>query len=101
MVTVAFETEEGGGGEGEGIPRLAQGKKERRSASEETMSFDHNNIVRRIARSLGNGNMGMEESYPGRWPVTALVPFAKGREPGTVGRELQESGSYGQQDVVT
>lgn len=101
MVTITIKTEEEGQGEGEGLPGIAQGKKKRGIAAEETMLANHVDTVRRSARSDSNVIMGMEESYPVRWAVAALVPFAKGRDPGTMGGELQESSGHGQQDVTT
>ena len=102
MVTITVKTEEEGKGEGKGggIPWLAQDKKKRRIAPEETMSANHLDTAWRLVGSDTNGYMGMEESYPARWAVTALVPFAKGRDPDTVGGKLQESSRYGQQDVT-
>ena len=99
MVTITVKTEEEG--EREEIPWLAQAKKKRGVASEETMSANHVNTVWRLARSDGNGDVVMEACYPARWAVTALVPFAKGRDLSTVGGELQESSRYGQQNVTT
>ena len=91
MVTVRAEEE----GQGEGAPRAAQGEKERRIAPEQTMSADHVNTVRGAAGSDTNGDMGMEESYAIGWALTAMVPFAKRRDLGTLGGKLQESGCYG------
>ena len=102
MVTITVKTEEEGKGKGKGggIPWLAQDKKKRGNAAEKAMSADHVDTTWRYIGSDTNGDMGMEESYSAGWAVPALVPFAKGRDPDTVGGKLQESSRYGQQDVT-
>lgn len=94
--TVKMEEKE----QGKGTPRTAQNKKERRVASQEAMSAHHVDIVRRASWFDRDGIMGMEESRPTRRTITALVPFAKGRNLGTMGRELQKSRLDGQEDVT-
>ena len=98
MVSITVKPEEEGKGEGKGgeIPWLAQDKKKRGIAAEKAMSADHVDTTWRLDSSDTNGDMGMEESYPAGWAVTALVSFAKGRDPDTVGGKLQESSRYGQ-----
>ena len=101
MVTITITIKKAEEGKGERLPGTSQGKKERRIAPKETMSADYDDTVGRVARSDSDGPIRMEESYPARWAVTALVPFAKGRDSFTVGGELQESCCYVHKDVAT
>ena len=86
MVSIPVEMEEKE--QGEGTPRTPQDKKERRVAPQEAMSAHHVDIVRRPDWSGRDGSMGMEEGRPTRRTIATLVPFAKGRNLGTMGREL-------------